>query len=143
MLYGKKMWLRPTPYTLGAYEGVVWAMSPLRVLKSRLIHVLRSCGRLKGVSESLQLTQPPAARVSFHVDALWIDYTQGNLPQARIQGTWSIRPETQGAFPPHEQVFDFKTPVKVQTQQGIFEAMEKVVDQWTRESAAWVLALCP
>lgn len=143
VLYTKNIGLRPTPHTLGAYEGVVWAMSPLRVLKSRLTHVLRSCRQLKSVTESSHLSEPPVARVSFYVDTFWIDYTLDKTPYASIQGTWSIRPETQGLFPVREESFAFKAPVCKLNQQGVFEAIEAVVDQWTRESALWVLKAIP
>ncbi|MGL5784106.1 MAG: ABC-type transport auxiliary lipoprotein family protein [Alphaproteobacteria bacterium] len=131
--------LRPTPHTLGSYEGVVWVSPPGTMLKKVLVKSLVASKGFEGVTETFQNTSLPLAKVSIILDGFWIDHTLGGGAQARIKGTLRLERDFSSATNKQVvQVFDIKVPVRGSGKQAIFQAIEEAVKQWAQNAATWI-----
>ncbi|MGL4427080.1 MAG: ABC-type transport auxiliary lipoprotein family protein [Alphaproteobacteria bacterium] len=134
-----KVLLRPTPHTLGSYEGIVWASPPGTMLKKALVKSLVALNGFAGVTETFQNTSLPLAKVSVILDGFWIDYTLGGGGQARIKGTLRLEQDFSSATSKQiVKIFDIKVPVRGSGKQAIFQAIEEAVKQWSQNAAKWI-----
>jgi ABC-type uncharacterized transport system auxiliary subunit len=131
--------LRPTPHTLGIYEGVAWVYPPGRVLKKALIKSLTASHRFKGVGEAFQPTALPLSKVFVNLDAFWVDYTVGAVPCARIKGTLRLEQDFSGASSTAASLpFDIKIPLQTPGKKAVFQGFEEAVKQWSQTASQWI-----